>query len=210
MRACTSRSAARWRLSRGPTPTSGRTRQTSTARNARGRHDEGDGPVVHRACVLRTPGRSDRKAAGTCCRTPFLAPFEGTLASHAALAPSSSLAVLGFLGVLAGCPSWREADIYKYTDAEGVVHFTNTPGGDKRYRVYIHGNGASGKPGSPRARRRPRAAERPRRRALHPLRRLDPRRRRRSTRSPSSSSAPSSGARATTTRAPSASRARAA
>jgi soluble lytic murein transglycosylase-like protein len=36
------------------------------------------------------------------------------------------------------------ADIYKFTDADGVVHFTNTPGGDKRYRVYIHGNGASG------------------------------------------------------------------
>jgi soluble lytic murein transglycosylase-like protein len=28
------------------------------------------------------------------------------------------------------------------------VHFTNTPGGDKRYRVYIHGNGGSQKPGS--------------------------------------------------------------
>ncbi len=40
------------------------------------------------------------------------------------------------------------ADIYTYTDAEGTVHFTNTPGGDKRYRVYIHGNGGSTKPGS--------------------------------------------------------------
>ena len=44
-------------------------------------------------------------------------------------------------------PLVAEADIYKYTDAEGVVHFTNTPGGDKRYRVYIRGNG-EGKPGS--------------------------------------------------------------
>jgi hypothetical protein len=33
------------------------------------------------------------------------------------------------------------ADIYKFTDADGTVHFTNTPGGDKRYRVYIRGNG---------------------------------------------------------------------
>jgi soluble lytic murein transglycosylase-like protein len=35
------------------------------------------------------------------------------------------------------------ADIYTFTDAEGVVHFTNTPHGDKRYRVYIRGNGPS-------------------------------------------------------------------
>jgi soluble lytic murein transglycosylase-like protein len=45
------------------------------------------------------------------------------------------------------------ADIFTYTDADGTVHFTNTPGGDKRYRVYIRGNGwrkaggASGAPG---------------------------------------------------------------
>jgi soluble lytic murein transglycosylase-like protein len=44
------------------------------------------------------------------------------------------------------------ADIYTFTDADGTVHFTNTPGGDKRYRVYIHGNGGwkqdLAKPGS--------------------------------------------------------------
>jgi soluble lytic murein transglycosylase-like protein len=44
--------------------------------------------------------------------------------------------------------SAAEADIYTYTDSDGVVHFTNTPGGDKRYRVYIRGNGAYSKPGS--------------------------------------------------------------
>ncbi|MDP9035790.1 MAG: lytic transglycosylase domain-containing protein [Myxococcota bacterium] len=33
------------------------------------------------------------------------------------------------------------ADIYTYTDADGTVHFTNTPGPDKRYRLYIRGNG---------------------------------------------------------------------
>jgi len=33
------------------------------------------------------------------------------------------------------------ADIYTYTDADGTVHFTNTPGGDRRYRLYIRGNG---------------------------------------------------------------------
>lgn len=41
-------------------------------------------------------------------------------------------------------PRSVRADIYTYTDADGTVHFTNSPGGDKRYRVYIHGNGASG------------------------------------------------------------------
>jgi soluble lytic murein transglycosylase-like protein len=38
-------------------------------------------------------------------------------------------------------PALARADIYTYTDADGTVHFTNTPGGDRRYRVYIHGNG---------------------------------------------------------------------
>jgi hypothetical protein len=38
-------------------------------------------------------------------------------------------------------PTSAAADIYTYTDTDGTVHFTNTPGGDKRYRVYIHGNG---------------------------------------------------------------------
>jgi hypothetical protein len=40
------------------------------------------------------------------------------------------------------CAGPAQADIYKYTDPDGTVHFTNTPGGDKRYRVYIRGNGA--------------------------------------------------------------------
>jgi soluble lytic murein transglycosylase-like protein len=40
------------------------------------------------------------------------------------------------------------ADIYTYTDADGTAHFTNTPRGDRRYRVYIHGNGGWPKPGA--------------------------------------------------------------
>jgi soluble lytic murein transglycosylase-like protein len=42
---------------------------------------------------------------------------------------------------LATVPATAAADIYTYTDADGTVHFTNSPGGDKRYRVYIRGNG---------------------------------------------------------------------
>jgi soluble lytic murein transglycosylase-like protein len=29
------------------------------------------------------------------------------------------------------------ADIYSYVDSEGTTHFTNTPGGDARYRLYM-------------------------------------------------------------------------
>lgn len=45
------------------------------------------------------------------------------------------------------------ADIFQYTDAEGVTHFTNARPADSRYRVYIRGdraprsNGFSGTPG---------------------------------------------------------------
>jgi len=33
------------------------------------------------------------------------------------------------------------ADIFSFTDADGTVHFTNIPSGDRRYRLYIRGNG---------------------------------------------------------------------
>jgi soluble lytic murein transglycosylase-like protein len=38
-------------------------------------------------------------------------------------------------------PAVARGDIYTYTDGDGTVHFTNSPAGDKRYRVYIRGNG---------------------------------------------------------------------
>ena len=34
-------------------------------------------------------------------------------------------------------PALSFADIYKYTDADGVDHFTNNPHGDGRYRLYM-------------------------------------------------------------------------
>jgi soluble lytic murein transglycosylase-like protein len=54
-----------------------------------------------------------------------------------------------FVAVIAvlALPATAVADIYTYTDAEGVVHFSTSPGGDKRYRVYIHGNGNGPKSG---------------------------------------------------------------
>jgi soluble lytic murein transglycosylase-like protein len=57
---------------------------------------------------------------------------------------AAGLVVLAALSLAAPA----RADIYTFTDPDGTVHFTNTPGGDKRYRVYIHGNGGWGKPGS--------------------------------------------------------------
>jgi hypothetical protein len=36
------------------------------------------------------------------------------------------------------------ADIFHYTDADGVVHFTNLRSGDARYKVYLKGDGSSG------------------------------------------------------------------
>jgi soluble lytic murein transglycosylase-like protein len=38
-------------------------------------------------------------------------------------------------------PAVAAADIFTYTDGDGTVHFTNSPAGDKRYRLYIRGNG---------------------------------------------------------------------
>jgi hypothetical protein len=66
----------------------------------------------------------------------------------AALRTACLIAPISWIAI-AAVPVVASADIYTYTDADGTVHFTNTPGGDKRYRVYIHGNGGwQGKPGS--------------------------------------------------------------
>jgi soluble lytic murein transglycosylase-like protein len=41
-------------------------------------------------------------------------------------------------------PASARADIYSYTDADGVTHFTNKPTGDARYKLYIKGNHPQG------------------------------------------------------------------
>jgi soluble lytic murein transglycosylase-like protein len=60
---------------------------------------------------------------------------------------ASALASLGVaLGVaLVAAPA--HADIFSYTDPDGVVHFTNRPSGDARFKVYLRGNGGAAKPG---------------------------------------------------------------
>lgn len=64
--------------------------------------------------------------------------------------PRIPRAVTGLALAVAACAvsaSPARADIYKFTDADGVVHFATAPGGDKRFRVYIHGNGDSSRSG---------------------------------------------------------------
>ncbi len=52
------------------------------------------------------------------------------------------------LSAALAAPPVARADIFTYTGADGTIHFTNTPGGDKRYRLYIRGNGWEGHNGS--------------------------------------------------------------
>ena len=56
-------------------------------------------------------------------------------------APARTLVFLAALLVVPSLPGFAWADIYAYTDADGTVHFSNSPSGDTRYRLYIRGNG---------------------------------------------------------------------
>lgn len=56
------------------------------------------------------------------------------MSSHALRALAFAAAVLG---PAAFFPGEAAADIYQYTDAEGTVHFTNRPSGDKPYKLYL-------------------------------------------------------------------------
>lgn len=47
------------------------------------------------------------------------------------------------LAAMALLPGRASADIFTYTDAEGVVHFANKPKGDGRFQVYIKSAAAS-------------------------------------------------------------------
>jgi soluble lytic murein transglycosylase-like protein len=50
-------------------------------------------------------------------------------ASGTVIAVAASLALL--------CPGEASADIFKYTDAQGVVHFSNKASGDSRFRLFL-------------------------------------------------------------------------
>jgi hypothetical protein len=73
------------------------------------------------------------------------------LAQRAQRAPRAGRAGRGLLGmgVIAAVLALRgdaSADIFHYTDADGVVHFTNLRSGDPRFKVYLKGD-AAGAPG---------------------------------------------------------------
>ncbi len=48
---------------------------------------------------------------------------------------------LGAFLALVSVSALARADIYSFTDEKGTIHFSNAPGGDKRFRLYISGNG---------------------------------------------------------------------
>ena len=77
-------------------------------------------------------GRSPRASAGALGRSPR--------ASAGALGRSHPVRLAGLVTCLAGLalvPGQALADIFSYTDAEGVVHFSNKPRGDGRYKVFV-------------------------------------------------------------------------
>jgi soluble lytic murein transglycosylase-like protein len=46
-------------------------------------------------------------------------------------------------------PAVAQGDIYTFTGPDGTIHFSSSPGGDKRYRLYIKGNGYEGHAAAP-------------------------------------------------------------
>jgi soluble lytic murein transglycosylase-like protein len=49
-------------------------------------------------------------------------------------------AVLALASFAVGLPGEASADMFRYTDAEGVTHYSNRPSGDGRYRVFMKSN----------------------------------------------------------------------
>jgi soluble lytic murein transglycosylase-like protein len=53
-------------------------------------------------------------------------------------------AVCVVTALAAGLPGEASADIFKYTDDEGVIHFSNKPSGNGRFRLYLKAPKARG------------------------------------------------------------------
>ena len=51
------------------------------------------------------------------------------------------LRLLGSIAALVALPGAASADIFQYTDVEGVIHFTNARPNDGRGKVLVHGDG---------------------------------------------------------------------
>lgn len=63
--------------------------------------------------------------------------------------PARRLAALALAVGVVGLVSQARADIYQYTDADGVVHFTNTRPANGQGRVYLRGEGRHAWTGTP-------------------------------------------------------------
>lgn len=55
----------------------------------------------------------------------------------AALRLARAVGALAALAALSAIPGRASADIFTYTDSEGVVHFSNKPKNDGRFRLYL-------------------------------------------------------------------------
>ena len=92
--------------------------------------------------MTHTPGRSTRRRWWP---TPTGARTAWSL--RASIARRSIACALG--GALLLTQATARSDIYTYTSADGTVHFTNMPGGDTRYRLYLRSrDGKRRAPGS--------------------------------------------------------------
>ena len=61
----------------------------------------------------------------------------GVRVLHRRRLSSRPLRAAGLVAALLAVAGTAAADIFHYTDAEGVMHFTNKPAGDARYRLYM-------------------------------------------------------------------------
>jgi soluble lytic murein transglycosylase-like protein len=68
---------------------------------------------------------------------PPLGPGRSERLAHLRAGRSRLLAAALGLGALALIPGEASADIFSFTDAEGVVHFSNKPRNDGRYKLVI-------------------------------------------------------------------------
>lgn len=65
-----------------------------------------------------------------------------------AIVRSRLLPLFGALALSLTLPGLASADIYSYTDENGVIHFTNKPSGDGKYRLYLKSTEHASKKGA--------------------------------------------------------------
>ena len=61
--------------------------------------------------------------------------------------PAAALGLGALALTLSMVPGRAEADIYSYVDKDGVMHFSNRPASDPRFKLYLKGSDQSGRGG---------------------------------------------------------------